>query len=79
MFAICEHWNMPTDTLYALLKAIGVSPAYASQIAHGRRVPSLALAIRIYRRTGIKLGPIAKAGRAEIARLERLRTRRLTP
>jgi hypothetical protein len=63
--------------LYHALKALGLSRSYASQLARGMRLPGLPLAIRIWRQTGEKLGPIAGLGRAEIARLEHLRLKRL--
>jgi hypothetical protein len=68
---------MPTADLYRHLKALGVSAPYASQIAHGAREPGLALAIRIWRRLGLKLGPVAGLTRGQIARLEHLRLKRL--
>lgn len=54
------------------LRAIGISQSYASQIVNGRRAPSLALALRIHREIGVKLGPIADASPAEIRTLKRL-------
>jgi transcriptional regulator with XRE-family HTH domain len=58
-----------------LSRAVGISVPYASQILKGEgdgaRTPSLALAIRIYRATGHKLGPVAGASDAEIDTLER--------
>jgi transcriptional regulator with XRE-family HTH domain len=59
-------------TLAERLRGIGISESYASQLANGRRPPSLRLAIRIYRELGIKLGPLAHATAAEIAALERV-------
>ncbi len=69
---------MRRERLYQQLKALGISPPYASQIAHGRRVPGLRLAIRIWHATGVKLGPVADLNRAQIARLEHLRLKRLS-
>jgi len=63
--------------LYRTLQALGLSRSYASQLARGARVPGLPLAIRIWRQTGEKLGPVAGLTRAEIARLEHLRLKRL--
>lgn len=58
-----------------LAKAVGISVPYASQLLNDnpaeRRTPSHALAIRIFRATGHRLGPIADASDAEIAILER--------
>ena len=68
---------MQTTTLYHRLKTLGVSAPYASQIARGTRAPGLILAIRIWRATGLKLGPIAGASRAAIARLEHMKLARL--
>lgn len=54
------------------LKSAGISESYASLIANGHRKPSQPLAIDIYRKTGLKLGPIADATDADIDALERL-------
>jgi transcriptional regulator with XRE-family HTH domain len=54
----------------ALAEAIGVSLPYASQILSNARPPKVPLAIRIYRATGHKLGPIAGATEDEITALE---------
>ena len=59
-------------SLYADLKGIGISSSYASQISRGDRTPSLALALRIFRELGVKLGPLVGASKSEIAALERL-------
>jgi hypothetical protein len=61
VLAICKCAAMSTDKanpLVAQLRGIGVSSPYASQIASGNRKPSLALAIKIWRRLGVQLGPI---------------------
>ena len=68
---------MQPQRLYRHLKSLGLSRSYASQIAHGRRFPGLRLAIRIWRALGLKLGPLAGLDGAAIARLERLRVKRL--
>ena len=68
---------MQTTDLYRRLKALGVSAPYASQLAHGTREPGLGLAIRIWRRLGLKLGPLVGLTRGQIARLEHLRLKRL--
>jgi hypothetical protein len=68
---------MQPQRLYQELKTLGLSPSYASQIAHGRRLPGLQLAIRIWRALGLKLGPVVGLSGAAIARLERLRLKRL--
>lgn len=57
-----------------LSKAVGISVPYASQLlrgGEGGRTPSVPMAIRIYRETGAKLGPIATATPEEIDTLER--------
>lgn len=54
------------------LHSIGVSQPYASQIVNGRRKPGLKLSLRIYKELGLKLGPIADAGDAEVAALARV-------
>lgn len=54
---------------------MGISESYASQLANAKRKPSQPLALRIYRETKIKLGPIAAATDAEIAMLEGLARR----
>jgi transcriptional regulator with XRE-family HTH domain len=53
-----------------LAEAIGVSLPYASQILSGKRPPQVPMAIRIFRATGHKLGPITAASDEEIANLE---------
>jgi DNA-binding transcriptional regulator YdaS (Cro superfamily) len=55
----------------ALAKAIGVSVPYASQLLSGTRTPPVPTAISIFRKTGLKLGPIAQATPEEIDVLER--------
>ncbi|MDP3869152.1 hypothetical protein [Phenylobacterium sp.] len=57
-------------------KAVGISVPYASQLLGLKktakpRQPSMAMAIRIYRATGHKMGPICGATAAEIETLER--------
>lgn len=70
-FAICKQFGMSDVSTNARLVAAGVSKSYASQIASGKRDPSLALAISIFRATGLKFGPISNASKAEIATLEK--------
>lgn len=55
----------------SLARAIDISVPYASQILKGTRPTPQALAIRIYRATGQKFGPIADATDIEIDTLER--------
>jgi len=54
-----------------LSEAVSISVPYASQILKGRRIPPQPMAIRIFRATGAKLGPIASATDDEIDVLER--------
>ena len=54
-----------------LSRAVDISVPYASQILKGVRTPPQAMAIRIFRATGHKIGPIANASDEEIAVLER--------
>lgn len=61
-----------TPSLAEKLRSIGISASYASQIMTGFRPPSLALALRIHREIGEKLGPIAGATDDEIKALERV-------
>jgi transcriptional regulator with XRE-family HTH domain len=63
---------METLTPTELCAATGISQSYASMILGGTRTPALPLAIKIYRKLGRKLGPIAKASEADIEVLERL-------
>jgi plasmid maintenance system antidote protein VapI len=55
----------------ALSRAVDISVPYASQILKGVRTPTQSMAIRIYRATGKKFGPIMEATDAEIDVLER--------
>lgn len=64
-----------TGTLKQLVTDGVLSQPYASQITTGKRSPSQKLAIKIYRRTGLKLGPIAHASDAEIDTLEKVAKR----
>ncbi len=65
----------------ALSEATGISQSYASMILSDEtdpaksRTPAMPLAITIFRRFGLKLGPIALATDDEIDVLERLQER----
>lgn len=76
MFAICKYRGMQSASnrpaLAERLRSIGISESYASQLVNRRRAPSLALALRIHRELGEKMGPISEATPAEIKALERL-------
>lgn len=79
-FAICnigtvENASIDRRGVAERLRAMGISESYASQLANAKRKPSQPLALRIYRETKIKLGPIAAATDAEIAMLEGLARR----
>lgn len=65
----------PTD----FAAAAGISVPYASQLLSGVRDPSRSLALRIFRATGRKLGPIANATDAQIEVLEALEPASPTP
>ena len=54
-----------------LSEAVGISVPYASQLLSGARALNQPMAIRIFRATGAKLGPIADATDDEIEVLER--------
>lgn len=54
------------------LREIGVNRSYAWQIANGKRPPSQRLALRIFRETGLKLGPVSALNDDEIAVLEKM-------
>ena len=66
---------MATLTPTELADRAGISLPYASQILSGTRPPSLPLAINIFRKTGRKFGPIARASDEEIDVLERVQDR----
>ncbi|MNU45841.1 hypothetical protein D3C71_346910 [compost metagenome] len=59
-----------TLTPTSLAKALCISVPYASQILNGKRDLSRDMAVRLFRTTGEKLGPIALATDEEIAVLE---------
>lgn len=67
---------MAEASLNSKLVGLGVNKGYASQIANGKREPSISLALRIFREIGVKLGPIKDASRSEIAALERIEQRK---
>lgn len=69
--------DVSTD-LAKKLTGIGISESYASQLANSppRRKPSLGLALKIYHKLGVKMGPLVGAMADEIPALERLAERR---
>jgi hypothetical protein len=62
-------------TTSELALAMGISRAFASQVLTGVKPMPRALAIRIFRWKGVKLGPIAAASEDEITVLERFEGR----
>lgn len=54
-----------------LARRVGCSKSHLSHVLAGRKALGRPLAIRIWRETGRKVGPIAGASDAEIAVLER--------
>jgi len=71
--------HQPTLTPTAMANRVGISVPYASQLLSGRRVPSRALAVRIWRGTGQKLGPLTHVEDADIEALERIENANLRP
>jgi len=51
---------------------MGIGKGYAHDLATGRRQPSLALALRILKATGDKLGPFKDASPSQIKALSSL-------
>lgn len=56
----------------SLAGLLSISVPYASQVLSGARELPRELAVRIYRETGQKLGPLANATEDEIDALERV-------
>ncbi len=71
--------HQPTLTPTAMANRVGISVPYASQLLSGRRVPSRALAVRIWRGTGQKLGPLTHIEDADIEALERIENANARP
>lgn len=62
-----------SPSLAKRLQEAGVANGgYAYDIANGRRIPNPALAIRIFKATGERLGPISGLSDADIAVLEKM-------
>lgn len=55
----------------ALSVRAGISKGYASDLLAGNKKPTAPMAVRIFRATGVKLGPCADLSDAEIDVLER--------
>lgn len=64
--------NSESSPLKQLMDCGLVSQPYASQIASGSRAPSVKLAIKIYRATGLKFGPIENANPRQITAMEQV-------
>jgi hypothetical protein len=58
----------------AVAATLSISRTYVTQIRNGRP-PSVAVALRIFRAFGLKMGPLVGASKAEIATLERVAER----
>lgn len=58
----------PTD----LQARAGISKGYASDLLAGNKKPSAPMAVRIFRATGLKLGPLVNLSDAEIEVAERM-------
>ncbi len=54
---VADWLNESDTTQAALAAALGVSKAYVSMLAGGRRVPSLAVALRVQAATGGEVTP----------------------
>lgn len=55
-----------------LREVAGISASYAFMIMNGDRTPGESLAIKIFRKTGHKLGPIEKLSDDQIDALEQI-------
>jgi transcriptional regulator with XRE-family HTH domain len=58
-----------------LAAEFGIARSYVTRIRNGGRQPGMALALRIHRKIGLKLGPLAGATKSEIAAVERVTER----
>lgn len=61
----------PIITPKAFAEAGGVTNGFASLVLRGEKPMPKRVAIRVWRKTGLKLGPIAQATDEEIAVLEK--------
>lgn len=64
--------DLTASAIAVKLRDAGISESYASLIARNLRSPSKPLSIDIYRKTGLKLGPIKDAPDSDIDALERI-------
>lgn len=69
VFAKCKDEGMDDLTPTSLSKTLGISISYASLILSGQREMPRDMAIRLYRATGMKCGPVTGATDAEIETL----------
>ena len=60
-----------SNDLAKQLIGIGISQSYASQLSRKKRKPGLRKAIKIFRRIGVKLGPIERSTDGEIDVIEK--------
>lgn len=67
---------MDSAALYQELRGIGVSAPYASQLSRGDREPSQALAAKIFRDLGLKLGPLKGLSDEECLALVKIENRK---
>jgi hypothetical protein len=58
-----------------LIAEVGVTKSHAYMIQSGDRTPSLPLALRIFEKTKLQLGPLAGASSAEIKALAKVSER----
>lgn len=64
--------DLLTLTPTRLAGAVGISRAYASQLLSGSRRPTLDLALRIFRATGVRTGDLTDATLADIDAVSRV-------
>lgn len=62
----------PEQSVALRIQSVGVANGYSYDIANGKRRPSADLALRIFKGTGLKFGPVANLSDEEIALLEKM-------
>lgn len=70
MFSLGEHAGVITPT--QLQAQVGISKGYASDLLNGNKKPSAAMAVRIFRATGLRMGPLTNLSDEDIAVAERM-------
>lgn len=60
-----------TSPIYKAMRLAGVRASYASMIASGQRQPSMKLALEVYDKTGVKIGPLTNRRKRDITVLAR--------